>query len=328
MKTQKKFSPFLAPNDEANLDTIEYPIFASTKIDGIRCLFIKGEMLSRSLKPIVNKQLREKFHVIAEYSRENNLIIDGEIYSHLIPFQAISSCVMTQDHRDKKAVKKWDELCEESNFNVTREEALDSLKFYCFDCITDDNFDQPFFDRLLNLPKIEMNFQKKVKRVINVECKSKEDIEIMFEEALDTGFEGLILRSKNGRYKCGRGTIKEGLIYKVKPFKTFDGKILEVIQATKVDPNAEKKTNELGRSVTSKRLKDRLPIEKAAAFLVDYEDKQVKVVIAQTDEEKEKIWQDRNSYIGKMVEYKGMMVGAKNVPRHPTMLRFIDPRTK
>ena len=68
------------------------------------------------------------------------------------------------------------------------------------------------------------------------------------------------MKSINGRYKCGRGTLREGLIFKVKPFRTFDAKILGVIQATKVDPEAEKKTNELGRSVTSKKKDDRILI--------------------------------------------------------------------
>ena len=53
-----KFKPMLAPIESVNLDEVNYPIFASYKLDGIRCLFIKGEMLSRSLKQIQNKQLQ------------------------------------------------------------------------------------------------------------------------------------------------------------------------------------------------------------------------------------------------------------------------------
>jgi len=41
-----------------------------------------------------------------------------------------------------------------------------------------------------------------------------------------------------------------------------------------------------------------------------------------TDEEKEEVWKNRCQYIGVMIEYKGMLVGSKDLPRHPVFLRF------
>ena len=120
--------------------------------------------------------------------------------------------------------------------------------------------------------------------------------------------------------------IKEGLIFKVKPFRTFDAVIKDVVQATKVDPEAEKKTNELGRSVTSKRQKDRILIEKASAFKVMYEGHEVKPVIAMSDTEKEEIWENRDKYIGRWIEYRGMQIGAKDVLRHPVVTRFREDK--
>ena len=83
MKKEIKFKPQLAPNESVDLDNIKYPILASYKLDGIRCLFIKGEMLSRSLKPIVNKQLREKFKPLIEHSKEYDLILYNTLSLHL-----------------------------------------------------------------------------------------------------------------------------------------------------------------------------------------------------------------------------------------------------
>ena len=51
-------------------------------------------------------------------------------------------------------------------------------------------------------------------------------------------------------------------------------------------------------------------------------------MLAMTDEEKEAVWTTREQYKGRVIEYKGMLVGAKDVPRHPVFLRFIDPETK
>ena len=313
----KTFKPFLAPNEQPNLDDIKYCIFASMKLDGIRCLFIKGEMLSRSLKPIQNKQLREKLQPLADYTKEHGLILDGEIYSPELTFQEIVKFVMTQDFEDKKSIKKHNKV-------LTIPE---HLKFYCFDCIDEGMLMDCYFTARLEVAKkIIKNFQNIAILVKHKTVNSKLMISEYFDEVLKEGYEGLILRDPKGKYKFGRCTLNEHNSFKVKPFETFDATIISVIQATKVDPNAEKKINELNRSVTSKKIGDRILINRASAFEVMYEGKSLKVVIAMTDEEKEEIWAKRSTYIGKTIEYKGMLIGSKDVPRHPVMIRFREDK--
>jgi DNA ligase-1 len=302
----KTFKPMLAPNEKVDLSTVTFPLLASTKLDGIRCIFYKGQILSRSLKQIQNKQFREKFEPLRKYSEDNNLILDGEIYSPALSFQEITHFVMTQDLKD--------------------EPLPNHLRFDCFDCIQDDNFDQRFQVRQVYTESLEKYFPELVISVPHIFVSSPEAVTKFFEDVLKLGYEGLILRDPGGRYKFGRGTIKEGLIYKVKPFVTFDAKITGVEQSTEVNEDAEKKTNELGRSVTSKKKDDRHLIEKASAFWVDYEGKPLKVVLAMTDPEKVAVWANRASLIGKTIEYKGMLVGSKDVPRHPVMIRYREDK--
>lgn len=343
---EKTFKPILAPNEQPNLEELNYPLMASYKLDGIRCIFYKGQILSRSLKQIQNKQLREKFEPIRKYSEENDLILDGEIYSQELTFQEITSFVMTQDFEDKKSIKKFGKVME----------IPDHLKYYCFDCL--DKFtgvNNPFKKRITACYAVQENITDVMEVVKHISIISDEFVTNLFENALEDGYEGLILRDPNGLYKFGRGTLKEGIIYKVKPYKTFDAVITGVVQSTIVDPNAEKKTNELGRSVTSKKKDDRILIEKASAFNVDYKrgcldcdgegancngehgdctsckgtgilTYSLKVVLAMTDEEKEEMWKNRESYIGRWIQYKGMLVGAKDVPRHPVMERFREDK--
>jgi len=308
----KKFKPFLAPNDKIELDKIKYPLLGSTKLDGYRCIFYNGEMLTRSLKQVQNKQLREKFEVLRKYSEEHNLILDGEIYSHELTFQQLNKFFMSEDLESARSIKRYGEI-----FKMP-----EHVKFYLFDCVKDDDFDVAFAYRDRYSQDIASKFPELIILVEQRMVNSKKEVENMFEFALERDYEGLILKSLGGRYKCGRGTVKEGLIYKVKPFITFDSKIINVEQATKVDPNAEKKTNELGRSVTSKKKNDRILVEKASNFVVKYKDLNVSVVIAMTDIEKEEIWKNKDKYIGKIIEYKGMLVGSKDVPRHPVFVRF------
>jgi len=312
----KKFNPILAPNEQIDLNDLSYPLLASTKLDGIRCIFYKGEILSRSLKQIQNKQLREKFEPIRKYCEDNNIILDGEIYSPDLTFQEITSFVMTQDFTDKKSIKKYGKV----------KKIPEHLKFYCFDAVENNNFEKPFQDRANYMICFTIAWEEIFELVNQSIVESKEEILNYFEEVLIDGFEGLILRNPHGKYKFGRGTIKEGIIFKMKPFVTLDAKITGVVQSTEVNKDAEKKTNELGRSVTSKKLGERHTIEKASAFWAEYDGKPLKVVLAMTDEEKVAVWANRASLIGKWIEYKGMMIGSKDVPRHPVMIRYREDK--
>lgn len=302
----KNFKPLLAPNEKVDLTTLSYPLLASTKLDGIRCIFKDGEILSRSLKQIQCKQLRERLEPIRKFSKENNIIFDGEIYSDKLTFQEITHFVMTQDLGD--------------------EELPTSVKFYCFDSIEDNKINISFKQRTEFASLCMMRFPDIAFPVEQVDVDNAEEVNDFFEQVLKENYEGLILRDPNGTYKFGRGTLKEGLIFKVKPFLDFDGQIIDVIQSTEVNEDAEKKINELGRSVTSKKKGERHTIDKASAFMVHYEGKELKVVLAMSDEEKEEVWKNKESYIGKWITYKGMIVGAKSVPRHPVMLRFREPK--
>ena len=232
MNKEKSFKPLLAPNEKIDLNEIKYPLLASTKLDGIRVIFYKGQILTRSLKQLPNKQLREKFEDIRKYSEDNNIILDGELYSHELNFQEIISFCMTEDFEDKKSIKKFGKVME----------IPDSLIFYCFDGIKDDNYLLDFCERnLYHVQPLLMKFPKLIGTFLQKYVYTKEDVDSYFEEVLNQGYEGLILRDPNGRYKFGRGTVKEAIIYKVKPFIDFDGQIINVVQATEVNEDAEKR---------------------------------------------------------------------------------------
>ena len=301
---EKSFKPMLAPNEKVDLSTLNYSLLASTKLDGIRCIFKDGEILSRSLKQIQCKQLRERLEPIRKFSEENNIIFDGEIYSSELSFQEITHFVMTQDLGD--------------------EELPASVKFYCFDSIEENKIDTPFKQRADFATLCMMRFPDIAFPVEQVEVDNAEEVNEFFEQVLKENYEGLILRDPKGAYKYGRGTLKEGLIFKVKPFLESDAQVTGVVQATRVDEMAEKTINELGRSVTSKKKDDRILIEKASAVTVDYKGQSLKVTLALTDEEKIEVWKNKESYIGKWIEYKYLAVGMKEggLPRHPTSLRW------
>lgn len=293
----KEFKPMLAPNEKIELINIQLPLMVSYKLDGIRCIFKEGQMYSRALKQFPNVQLRKRFEHLTKLSQEKDLILDGELLAKSVTFNELSGLTRQLD----KALPE-------------------DLNFYCFDVIKHKEFNRPFADRLSDM--IELKGQKFTEILAQRYMTNYEAIGLYFKEALDWGCDGLILRNPISRYKFGRATSKENLIYKLKPFQTFDAKIIDVIQGTEVNPEADKKTNELGYSVTSKKKGDRILVERACDFVVKYNDKDLKVSIAMTNEEKAEVWKNRKQYIGRMIEYKGMLVGAKDLPRHPVFLRF------
>jgi len=288
----------LAPNKTIEINILQFPLLASYKLDGVRCIFKDGQMYSRALKQFPNIKLRESFSSLMKLSKIKDIILDGELLAKSLTFNELSGLTRQLD----------------------KELPID-LFFYCFDAIYNKDFMMSFRTRTSFLDVAEINHPR-LKLVEQWSILKGEDINPLYENALAWGCDGLILRDPDGRYKFGRGTIKEGLIYKMKPFQTFDSKIIGIIQATEVREGAEKKINELGRSVTSKKKDDRILIEKAAAFIVMYKGKELKVTIAMTDEEKEEVWKNQKKYIGKYIEYKGMLVGSKNLPRHPVFIRF------
>jgi DNA ligase-1 len=294
----KAFKPILAPNEKVDLSTLKFPLLASYKLDGIRCIFKDGQMFSRSLKQFPNTALKASFSDLAILSKDRNIILDGELLAKSLVFNDLSGLIR----------QLYKELPED-------------LYFYCFDAIHNEEFNQSFRTRT-SLLEISGIAHPRFKILTQWAVSSVEEVTNLYESALAWGCDGLILRDPNGRYKFGRGTIKEGLIYKLKPFQTFDAEIIGVTQATEAREGSEKKINELGRSVTSKKKDDRVLIEKASAFVVLHNGIELKVTIAMTDVEKESIWQNRERYIGKMIEYKGMLVGAKDLPRHPVFIRF------
>lgn len=298
-----KFKPLLFPSDSGDLDLkdLTYPLFVSEKRDGIRCLVMPDGIRTRSLKDVPNKQIHEKWSHLVDYCKANDLVLDGEFDDEKATFQEVTSMTMSKD-----------------------KELTSSFNIYLFDVINTLER-QPFFERIVLAERLAIRFGLKI--VVQHKCQDWVESQKVFDMYVSNGGEGIILRTINGPYKFGRATINENIGYKKKAWLTFDGKIVDVIEKTMVDPSAEKKINELGYSETSRKKDDRLSAETAGAFVVDWHGTEQRVALAMTDEEAKQLWIDRHKYVGKFIEFKGMLVGSKDRVRHPVMVRFRDDKS-
>lgn len=298
-----KYKPMLAVNSDK--DKIKYPCCYSNKLDGIRCIFKDGKMLARSLKPITSETLQKRYQWLKDLTSELDIILDGEFYCHGMPFTDISHFVRKSDADVPK-----------------------DLRFHCFDMVENENYDVPFNKRLANLADFVINLNNPeivdIRIVEQSPLGDEQDLDNSFVGALMDGYEGLILRSSDGPYKCGRSTVNEGYLLKVKPFLSFDAEIIDVVE--RMENLNESQTNELGRSFKRNTKDDKKGTGIAAVFTVLYKGVEGGVTITGDEEFRTKIWKNKESYIGKMIEYKAMLVGMKDFPRHANFLRFREDR--
>lgn len=335
-----KFMPMLGCELKEKND-IKFPKLVSPKLDGIRCIFHpQMGMISRSLKQIANKQLQEKFAHLIKLSKDENIILDGELYHHNMTFQEITSLVMTKDFlsesRIKKLYKDDSPLIKYYEYKTQGTMAGDyyewtefdnPIAYHCFDCIehydNGERINNVFINRLDSRNRILENYEHVV-CVQNLYSYDLTSLEMYFEQLLEEGYEGLIIREPMSTYKFGRATPKSQDLLKFKPWVTYDAQIIGIVRQQESIALTTK--NELGQSVKSHKKEFMIDVDMASAFEVSFGKKRLKVSLAMTHEEREEVWHNPLKYVGKMIEFKGMDVGAKNVPRHPVFLRFREDR--
>jgi DNA ligase-1 len=74
-----KFKPMLAASTVPDLNDINYPVMASPKLDGIRCVTPNGDVLSRNLKAIPNHHVRHTLQALRVQGLDGELMIDGDL---------------------------------------------------------------------------------------------------------------------------------------------------------------------------------------------------------------------------------------------------------
>ena len=286
---------------EVPLDKVKFPIYISTKFDGIRALVIDGVVYSRSLKPIRNKHVQKLFGK-PEYNGFDGELIVGDIYAKDV-FQKTTSGVMSEDGTPDVTFHVFDLW---NTPELVYEERLRNL-----------------YDYLLDYETVcDLNNFKGVSAVMNNKCYSQEDLEFFLNHEKNVGGEGLIGRNPNGVYKYGRSTPKEQLSIK---FKFFVDSEFEVIGFEELHKNTnEQAINELGYAKRSTHKKNQIPMNTLGSLVLKFGDTTFNVGSGFTGAQRSEIWANRDKYIGKLAAVRYMDVGAKLVPRLPSFKGWRD----
>ena len=287
--------PMLLPRETPDLDSLNYPVYVTPKLDGIRCLISGGIALSRTLKPIPNKSIQAWAFAHAKVLEG----MDGELI--------VGSPTSPTVYRD-------------TNSFVMSHDKVGEFFFYHFDWW--DNTTDTFTDRYVDL-MIE-SAPDNYRKVITVSTDDKDHLLKVEEMVLEKGYEGVIIRNPEGKYKYGRCTMKEANAFKLKRFEDAEAVIVGFEEEMHNGNEAE--TNELGRTKRSTSKAGLRGKGTLGSFICKTDDG-IEFNIGSGFDSTDRInfWANKDDLTGAIVKYKHFPIGVKDKPRHPIFLGFRDP---
>jgi DNA ligase-1 len=142
------------------------------------------------------------------------------------------------------------------------------------------------------------------------------------QQCLDAGYEGVMVRSIDGKYKQGRSTAKEGIIGKIKRFSDAEAVVIGFEE--KMHNTNEAKTNELGRTQRSQAQEGMVGARTLGALICECNGIRFTMGSGFDDAGRADVWANRDKYLGKLAKFKYFAVGMKDSYRFPIFLGWRD----
>jgi len=294
-----------ATQDSEDLSNIVYPAYCTRKLDGIRAEFLDGSIKSRKLKKIPNKYISSELDRILNNCSKNGRKFLGEFDGEIVASKSMNF--------------------QETTHNVMSFEGEPDFIYYVFD-VVENSLETSYENRMELLKQIEFNDPRIVKLLPTKINNEKELLEFE-EECLTAGFEGVIGRSGSGPYKCGRSTLKQSFLWKMKRFSDSEAVITSLEELT--ENTAVSTINALGLKEKTHKKEDMVGKNTLGTLVCKdiYTDNEVRVGSGLNDAIREEIWNNQAAYIGKIIKYKYFKIGMKDASgkgRHPVFIGFRD----
>lgn len=291
-----------APDD---LSKIKFPVLASPKLDGIRCVIFEGVAYSRNLKPIPNKRVQAWARAVNVPSGMDGELISGPPTAKDV-WNRSQSCVMKAD-------------------------SLDEFTFHVFDNALAVGPFKSRFSRVKDWALTQA--YHKVQYVPHYTALNADELRSLEERWIKQGYEGAMIRSRDGAYKYGRSTTKEGHLLKLKRFEDAEATVIGVVE--KLHNANEAKKDELGRTKRSSAKAGKVKTGMMGALVCKWhpygnEAKSIDTFELGTgfdDKMRREIWDERNDP-GEwpLVKFKYQGLTPDGKPRFPVFLGFRDVR--
>jgi DNA ligase-1 len=265
--------PMLAHDYHKRGKSIVFPAYAQAKLDGVRSIFHNGTLTSRMGKPFTGLE-----HIIAELdpATAEGIILDGEVYSDELPFQQFVGLV-------KKKV-----------YTAADREQLKKVKLWVYDCVVN----KPFEQRLAILKDFFSRHKfTHVHLLPTKEAATAAALKGLHDAYVSEGYEGLIVRNKQGPYELGTRSIH------LQKYKEFEDDEYEIVGAK------DGEGKEKGLVIWICKTKD---------------GKTFNVRPKGSEEERAELFRDAAKYIGKKLTVRFQELTGDGIPRFPVGLAFRD----
>lgn len=294
--TDRPFRPLLAAkiDEESQLSSLTYPVMTSPKLDGVRCCIHPQGPCSRTMKLIPNRFVQEQLAEPNYVGLDGELIVGPPNASDV--FARTISAVMSEDGEP-------------------------DFRYYVFDDFTSssDNFRERF-KRVAKYVDDE-GAPTRLVLVPHFDAQSPEDVLRLEGRALNDHYEGLMLRSPNGRYKQNRSTLKEQILIKLKRFEDDEATITGFQELERNENTAE--LDERGFTVRSSAMAGKVLSGLLGALEVQHPTFGSFHIGSGFDESlRHEIWCNRDRYLGRRVTFKYQKVGIVDKPRFPIFKGF------
>lgn len=291
----KPFRPMLAADAPK---TLTFPLFASAKLDGVRAVVRDNQLVSRALKPIRN-QFTQGLFGLAELNGMDGELTVGPANAKNV-MQATTSGVMSTDGEP-------------------------DVTYWVFDFWTAQ--DMPFHERHRAMERAfkdhAMDRHPRIKLLKQTLIHDQAELEAYEAVTLAQGFEGVILRRPDSGYKWGRSTAREAWLLKLKRYKDSEAVVTGFIEL--MHNGNEQVTDNLGLAMRSTQQDGLVPMDTLGALVVRDVKTGIEFHIGTgfNDQQRARIWANRDNLKGTVVKYKYFPHGVKEKPRHPV---YLGPR--
>lgn len=214
------FKPMLAAKMDES--AIRFPVLASPKLDGIRAIVIDGVVVSRSLKPIPNKHVQALFGKPVYEGFDGELIVGSPTDPNV--YNKTTSGVMSVDGEP-------------------------DVRFFVFDLANEPviGYIARYITALGRMD--ECGASKAIIAVPMTTIESPAHLTDYESQAIDDGYEGVMIRRPDALYKHGRATAKSLDLMKIKREEDAEAEIVGTYE--QMHNANEATTNALGHTERS-----------------------------------------------------------------------------
>lgn len=307
LDAQKKkfYEPMLAHNFKDRQDELvgKYPVYSQPKLDGIRCIVRKeGDTLIGRTRN--GKEIECIPHILKSlngfFLAHPKAILDGELYNHDLRdnFNKITSLVRKQ--RPIKSDKMTDKAFakKQTEYQARVAEAEDVIQYHVYDCpkLNDVVNESQSFDFRMDELKAKLMTNKHIVLVETSEVYSLGNLNSLYGQYLEQGYEGQMVRKNSSKYDNKRSTS----LLKRKEFIDAEYKVVDI------------DVGNGNRSGTAKHLVCYCPKTKTT----------FNSNIKGSFEYLKEIYDNRKDYIGQLATIKYFQLTPDGIPRFPYAIAF------